>query len=155
MQKYLIVVALIPFSLMICLLAYLQDEINLKGYYAFKLTDKTKPQYGFYSSAMYNMKAKASVNMYRAIITTNGFPLDQVGNSCKMSSEENPCSFCTFLDQKKPLIFFSFCLFSTSTLLLTVTIIRKYKRKRRKLHSVKHQRNACFLIKKKDGFSQC
>lgn len=135
--------------------AYLQDEINLKGYYAFKLTDKTKPQYGFYSSAMYNMKAKASVNMYRAIITTNGFPLDQVGNSCKMSSEENPCSFCTFLDQKKPLIFFSFCLFSTSTLLLTVTIIRKYKRKRRKLHSVKHQRNACFLIKKKDGFSQC
>ncbi|XP_066430720.1 beta-klotho [Eleutherodactylus coqui] len=133
--------------------AYLQDNINLKGYYAFRLTDKTKPQFGFFNSAIYDMKAKASVNTYRAIITANGFPLDQVGNACTMQSERS-CSFCTFLEEKKPLIFFSFCLFSTSTLLLVVTII-KNKRKRRKLNCVKHQRNACFLIKKKDGFSQC
>ncbi|XP_069833638.1 beta-klotho [Dendropsophus ebraccatus] len=135
--------------------AYLHDNINLKGYFAFKLTDKTKPQYGFYNSALYDLKAKVSVTTYSAIISANGFPLDQAGNDCKVRREENSCSFCTFLQQKKPLIFFSFCLFSTSTLLLTVTIIRKYKRKRRKLHSVKDQHNACFLIKKKEGFSHC
>ncbi|XP_071981627.1 beta-klotho [Engystomops pustulosus] len=135
--------------------AYLKDNINLKGYYAFKLTDKTKPQYGFYSSAIYDTKAKASVNVYSAIITANGFPSDQSRNSCKTQSQENSCPFCTYLQDKKPLIFFIFCLFSTSTLLLTVTIIRKYKRKKRKLHSVKHQHNVCFLIKKKDGFSHC
>ncbi|XP_056412876.1 beta-klotho [Hyla sarda] len=135
--------------------AYLHDNINLKGYYAFKLTDKTKPQYGFYSSVIFDMKAKMSVTTYSAIIAANGFPLDQVGNDCKMTDKDNSCSFCTFLHEKKPLIFFSFCLFSTATLLLTVTIIRKYKRKRRKLHSVKRQHNACFLIKKKEGFSHC
>ncbi|XP_075050898.1 beta-klotho [Mixophyes fleayi] len=135
--------------------AYLKDNINLKGYYAFKLTDKTKPQYGFYSSAIYNMKPKASVAMYSAIITANGFPLDQAENSCRMTSEENLCPFCTFIQQRKPLIFFCFCLLSTFILLITVTIVRKYKRKRRKLHSVKHQHKACFLMKKKAGFSQC
>ncbi|CAN2388506.1 Glycosyl hydrolase family 1 [Pristimantis euphronides] len=134
--------------------AYLQDNINVKGYYAFQLTDKTIPQYGFYNSAIYNMKAKASVNIYRAIITANGFPLDHAENPCTVTIDEDSCSFCTFIQEKKPLIFFSFCLFFTSTLLLVVTIIRN-KRKRRKLHSVKHQHNVCFLIKKKDSFSQC
>ncbi|KAM5192652.1 beta-klotho [Mantella aurantiaca] len=135
--------------------AFLQDNINLKGYYAFKLADKTKPQYGFYNSAIYNMKAKASVEKYAVIITANGFPADQVDNPCTTTSEENSCHFCTFVQQRKPLIFFSFCLFFTSVLLLTVTVIRKYKRKRRKLQSIKHQHNTCLLIKKKGGFSQC
>ncbi|KAM9330405.1 beta-klotho [Gastrophryne carolinensis] len=135
--------------------AYLQDNINIKGYYAFKLTDKTKPQYGFYNSAAYNMRGKASVEKYGAIIAANGFPLDQVENPCRTTKEENVCHFCTFFQQKKPLIFFSFCLFFTSVLLLTVSIIRKYKRKRRKLHSIKKQHNAFFLIKKESGFSQC
>lgn len=140
---------------MVSLPAYLQDNINLKGYYAFKLTDKTKPQYGYYSSAIYNMKAKASVHKYTTIITANGFPADQVENPCRTTIEEDSCHFCTFVQQRKPLIFFSFCLFFTSVLLLTVTVIRKYKKKRRKLHTIKHQHNACLLIKRKGGFSQC
>ncbi|XP_068124189.1 beta-klotho [Hyperolius riggenbachi] len=135
--------------------AYQQDNINLRGYYAFKLNDKTKPQYGFYNSAIYDMRAKASVERYGAIITANGFLVDLAENKCRTMDKEDTCHICAFFQQKKPLIFFSFCLFSTSFLLLTVTIIRKYKRKRRKLHMIKHQHNTCFLIKKKGGFSQC
>ncbi|XP_063778826.1 beta-klotho [Pseudophryne corroboree] len=135
--------------------AYLQDGINLKGYYAFKLTDKTKPQYGFFNSAMYNLKPKASVSTYSAIITANGFPLDHTRNSCRMTIAENVCPFCTYIQQRKPLIFFCLCLFTTVILLITVAVIRKYKRKRRKLRPVKHQHTACFLMKKKAGFSQC
>ncbi|XP_053314343.1 beta-klotho [Spea bombifrons] len=137
------------------LLAYLQDKINVKGYYAFKLTDKTRPQYGFYNSALYNMKAKASVDVYNALVNANGFPFDQPHNMCKTDPEDKQCSFCTFVQQKKPLIFFSFCLFTTSVLLLTVTLVRKYKKKRRKLRPTKNEQTVCFLFKKKDGFSHC
>uniref|UniRef100_A0A8C5LQS4 Klotho beta n=1 Tax=Leptobrachium leishanense TaxID=445787 RepID=A0A8C5LQS4_9ANUR len=136
------------------LLAYQQDNINVKGYYAFKLTDKTKPQYGFFNSAIYNMKAKSSVDVYGSMVDVNGFPLDRTDTICRTESEEKQCHFCRFLEQKKPLIFFSFCLFFTSVLLLTVTIVRKYKKKRRKLRPVKNEQAVCFLFKK-DSFSHC
>ncbi|KAM8939747.1 beta-klotho [Pelodytes ibericus] len=137
------------------LLASLLDKINVKGYYAFKLTDKTKPQYGFYNSAIYNMKAKSSVDVYSAMVNANGFPSDPLDDNCRKNNEETTCPFCLFIEQKKPLIFFSFCLISTSVLLLSVTLIRKYKKKRRKLRSVKNEQTVCFLFKKKDGFSHC
>ncbi|XP_063281842.1 beta-klotho [Pelobates fuscus] len=136
------------------LLAYQQDKINVRGYYAFKLTDKTKPQYGFYNSAIYNLKAKSSVDVFSATVEANGFPLDRSDNQCRISDEENQCHLCRFIEQKKPLVFFSFCLFFTSVLLLTVTLIRKYKRKRRKLRPVKNEQTVCFLFKK-DSFSHC
>ncbi|KAM4807654.1 beta-klotho [Rhinophrynus dorsalis] len=135
--------------------AILEDNINVKGYYAFKLTDTTVPQYGYFNSQRYNMKAKNSVDEYSSLIGANGFPLDQSENVCRQTSKETPCSFCVFLEQKKPLIFFIFCLFTTSFLLLTVTIVRKYKKKRRKLRSEKNKQALCYLFKKKDGFSHC
>ncbi|KAM4708404.1 beta-klotho [Discoglossus pictus] len=140
------------------LLAYLKDKINVKGYYALALTDRTdrtKPQYGFFNSPLFNFKAKSSVDMYSVMVSNNGFPLEQSTNICSIKSEEKECSLCTFLIQKKSLIFFGFCLLATLIILLTVTIIRKYKRKRRKLRSEKHKQTVCFLFQKKDGFSQC
>ncbi|XP_075423938.1 beta-klotho [Ascaphus truei] len=133
--------------------AYQEDKINVKGYYAFKLTDKTKPQYGFFNSPFYNLKAKYSVDVYSALISLNGFPLDPSDNICRVASDENQCPLCVFLEQKKPLVFFCFCLFSTSVLLLTVTVIRKYKKKRRKLCTKKHEHTVCFLFKKNGSFS--
>ncbi|KAG8453596.1 hypothetical protein GDO86_000288 [Hymenochirus boettgeri] len=127
--------------------AYLEDNINLKGYYAFKLTDT---DYGFYSP---KMGARQSVDAYSTLISQNGFLLDPSDNKCRTINQESQCSLCVFLEQKKPLIFFTFCLFSTLALLLAVTIIRKYKRRRRKLH--KDKQSVRFLFKRKDSFSCC
>ncbi|OCT96779.1 beta-klotho [Xenopus laevis] len=132
--------------------AYREDNINLKGYYAFKLTDSAVPRYGFYSSTM---KAKPSVDAYSAIISRNGFLLDPSANTCGTKSNRAECSFCVFLEQRKALIFFSCCLISTSVLLLTVTLIRKYKKRRRKLHAEKRKTLVCVLPRKKDSFRRC
>ncbi|OCT99436.1 beta-klotho [Xenopus laevis] len=130
--------------------AYREENINLRGYYAFKLTDSAVPRYGFYSSTM---KAKPSVDAYSAIISRNGFLLDPSYNKCVKTSSGAQCSFCEFLEQRKALIFFCCCLFSTTVLLLTVTITRKYKKRRRKLRAEKRKQLVFVLPRRKDSFS--
>ncbi|XP_006029303.1 beta-klotho [Alligator sinensis] len=107
--------------------AYHIDKVKIRGYYAFKLTEeKLKPRFGFFTS---DSKAKPSVQFYNHLISSNGFPAEY--STCDQTNEKTQCTFCLFLSQKKPLIFFGCCLFSTLILLLTITIFHKRKRKKR------------------------
>ncbi|NWQ72734.1 KLOTB protein, partial [Columbina picui] len=117
--------------------AYYIDKVKIKGYYAFKLTEeKLKPRFGFFTS---DSKAKPSVKSYNNLISNNGFPADY--SVCSPSNQEKQCSFCLFISQKKPLIFFACCLFSTLILLLTITVF--HKRKRRKRFKAKSIQRIC------------
>ncbi|NXY87827.1 KLOTB protein, partial [Alcedo cyanopectus] len=107
--------------------AYYIDKVKIKGYYAFKLTEeKSKPRFGFFTS---DLKGKPSVKFYNQLINNNGFPADS--SACDPSDQDKQCSFCLFLSQKKPLIFFACCLFSTLILLLTIIVFHKRKRRKR------------------------
>ncbi|XP_010144658.1 PREDICTED: beta-klotho [Buceros rhinoceros silvestris] len=107
--------------------AYYIDKVKIKGYYAFKLTEeKSKPRFGFFTS---DSKVKPSIKFYNNLISNNGFPANY--SVCDPSSQDKQCSFCLFISQKKPLIFFACCLFSTLILLLTITVFHKRKRRKR------------------------
>ncbi|KFP98100.1 Beta-klotho, partial [Leptosomus discolor] len=107
--------------------AYYIDKVKIKGYYAFKLTEeKTKPRFGFFTS---DSKGKPSIKFYNNLISNNGFPADH--SACGPSNQEKQCSFCLFVSQKKPFIFFACCLFSTLILLLTIIVFHKRKRRKR------------------------
>nr|XP_020641833.1 beta-klotho isoform X1 [Pogona vitticeps] len=108
--------------------AYHMDKINVRGYFAFKLTDEiTRPRLGFFTS---ESKAKSSVQFYNLLISNNGFPLEPADKMCNQPKEKAPCTLCLFLMQKKPLIFFGCCLVCTLILLLSIIVF--HKRKRRK-----------------------
>ncbi|KAJ6655384.1 hypothetical protein lerEdw1_005442 [Lerista edwardsae] len=114
--------------------AYYIDKVNIKGYFAFKLTDeKSKPRFGFFTS---DLKAKSSVQFYNHLIRNNGFPLESMNDMCEQPEGNVPCTLCLFLRQKKSLIFFGCCLFCTLSLLLSIIII--YKRKKRKWYRSKN-----------------
>ncbi|XP_021141704.2 beta-klotho [Columba livia] len=117
--------------------AYYIDKVKIKGYYAFKLTEeKLKPRFGFFTS---DSRGKPSIKSYNNLISNNGFPADY--SVCNPSNQEKQCSFCLFISQKKPLIFFACCLFSTLILLLTITVF--HKRKRRKRFKAKSIQRIC------------
>ncbi|XP_062991875.1 beta-klotho [Elgaria multicarinata webbii] len=108
--------------------AYYIDKVNVRGYFAFKLTDEiSKPRLGFFTS---ESKAKASVQFYNHLISSSGFPLEPTNNVCSQLKEKASCTVCLFLIQKKALIFFGCCLFSTVILLLSIIIF--HNRKKRK-----------------------
>ncbi|XP_042325019.1 beta-klotho [Sceloporus undulatus] len=122
--------------------AYHLDKVNVRGYFAFKLTDElTRPKLGFFTS---ESKAKASVQFYNRLISNNGFPLNPT-NMCGQPNEKAPCTLCLFLMQKKPLIFFGSCLFCTLILLLSIVVF--HKRKRRKLYWSKNFQPLCIPVK--------
>lgn len=124
--------------------AYHIDKVKIRGYYAFKLTEeKSKPRFGFFTS---DSRAKSSIQIYNNLISSNGFPAEYSSDLCDQSEEKTQCTFCLFLSQKKPLIFFGCCLFSTFVLLLTITIF--HKRKRRKLYRAKNFQHICPPFKK-------
>ncbi|XP_038609243.1 beta-klotho [Tachyglossus aculeatus] len=101
------------------------DKINVKGYYAFKLTEeKSKPRFGFFTS---DFKAKSSIHFYNKLIGSRGRPEP----GCGPAPPGPECAFCSFLGQRKSLIFFGCCLI-LSTLVLLLTVITFHKRKRRK-----------------------
>ncbi|KAH0616250.1 hypothetical protein JD844_027224 [Phrynosoma platyrhinos] len=122
--------------------AYHIDKVNVRGYFAFKLTDEiSRPKLGFFTS---ESKAKASVQFYNHLISNNGFPSNPT-NMCGQPNEKAPCTLCLFLMQKKPLIFFGCCLFCTLILLLSIIVF--HKRKRRKLHWSKNFQPLCIPVK--------
>ncbi|XP_035968013.1 beta-klotho [Halichoerus grypus] len=108
--------------------AHLIDKVKIKGYYAFKLTEeKSKPRFGFFTS---EFKAKSSVQLYNKLIGNSGFPSENTSPRCSQTQRNTECMVCLFLVQKKPLIFFGCCFFSTLVLLLSITIFHKRKRKK-------------------------
>lgn len=99
--------------------AYLIDKVKIKGYYAFKLTEeKSKPRFGFFTS---DFKAKSSVQFYSKLISSSGFSSENRSPACGQPPEDTECAICSFLTQKKPLIFFGCCFISTLAALLSIT----------------------------------
>lgn len=114
-------------------LAYLVDKVKIKGYYAFKLTEeKSKSRFGFFTS---DFKAKSSIQFYNKLISNSGFPSENSNPRCRQTQRNTECTVCLFRVQKKPLIFFGCCFFST-LVLLSITIF--HKRKRRKFWKAKN-----------------
>ncbi|XP_032772755.1 beta-klotho [Rattus rattus] len=117
--------------------AYLIDKVKIKGYYAFKLTEeKSKPRFGFFTS---DFKAKSSVQFYSKLISSSGFPSENRSPACGQPPEDTECAICSFLTQKKPLIFFGCCFISTLAALLSITIF--HHRKRRKFQKARNLQN--------------
>ncbi|NXN95124.1 KLOTB protein, partial [Rhinopomastus cyanomelas] len=113
--------------------AYSIDKVKVKGYFAFKLTEeKSKPRFGFFTS---DSKAKPSVKLYNSLISNNGFPAHY--SACDSASQDRHCTFCLFVSQQKPFIFFACCLFFTLILLLTIVFHKRKRRKRFKAKSIR------------------
>ncbi|XP_055480278.1 beta-klotho [Psammomys obesus] len=107
--------------------AYLIDKVKIKGYYAFKLTEeKSKPRFGFFTS---DFKAKSSVQLYSKLISSSGFPPENSSSACRQPPEDTECAICSFLEQKRALVFFGCCFISTLALLLSITIFHHRKRR--------------------------
>jgi hypothetical protein len=114
--------------------AYLTDKVKIKGYFAFKLTEeKSKPRFGFFTS---DFQAKSSIEFYNKLISNSGFPSENSSLKCSQTPRNTECTVCSFLLQKKPLIFFGCCFFSTLVLLSSLTIF--HQRKRRKIWKAKN-----------------
>ncbi|XP_061542615.1 beta-klotho [Phycodurus eques] len=121
------------------------DGVNLRGFYVWKLQDDHAPQYGLFSSANHQSKAKASIDVYRQIITRNGFPRNATSNECRSAEARPACSLCVWVSKNKALTFFGFCLMLTSivfTVLVFSTVVtrRKYTKGRRSRVSIASRR---------------
>lgn len=117
--------------------AYLIDKVKIKGYYAFKLTEeKSKPRFGFFTS---DFRAKSSVQFYSKLISSSGLPAENRSPACGQPAEDTDCTICSFLVEKKPLIFFGCCFISTLAVLLSITVF--HHQKRRKFQKARNLQN--------------
>ncbi|XP_043089133.1 beta-klotho [Puntigrus tetrazona] len=112
------------------------DGIDLRGLYFWKLQDHHDLQFGFFSSAAHHSRPKASVSLYRDIITHRGFPSapDLRPSTCRDEDNGTSCELCTRITENKPLLFFSVCV-SISAFMLCALIVISVVRKRRRTPS--------------------
>uniref|UniRef100_A0A3Q2Z2Z8 Klotho beta n=1 Tax=Hippocampus comes TaxID=109280 RepID=A0A3Q2Z2Z8_HIPCM len=104
------------------------DGVNLRGFYVWKLQDDHIPQYGLFSSTHHQSKAKASIDVYKQIITLSGFPKDASLHTCRSSEVRPACSFCLWMSKNKALTVFGCCLMLTAvifTALVFSTVITR------------------------------
>ncbi|XP_007887306.2 beta-klotho [Callorhinchus milii] len=111
--------------------AQLFDQVNVKGYYAWKLKDTEihVPLVGFFIVANSGLKPKTSVEFYNKLIRNNGFPSGDADNQCSTDRQIH-CEWCILILKKKPLMFFGVCILFTAVMFAAIIII--HKRKRRK-----------------------
>ncbi|XP_041845673.1 beta-klotho [Melanotaenia boesemani] len=100
--------------------AYHLDKVNLQGFYVWKLQDRHVPQYGLFTSTQHQSKAKASIAVYREIITYSGFPSNETVQPCKFNKQQESCSICEWLFKNKPMLIFGGCLLITTVMLAAV-----------------------------------
>ncbi|XP_034034129.1 klotho [Thalassophryne amazonica] len=108
--------------------AYTLDGVNLKGYFAYALTDKRDPGFGFYGHIHDEVITKASVSNYRNIIQHNGFPI-QGSAPQQCPTPLQPCLGCHLLVRRPVLGFLTLV---GSGVLITSGLIIYYKAKQRK-----------------------
>ncbi|KAM9375997.1 beta-klotho [Pholidichthys leucotaenia] len=108
--------------------AYHLDGVNLQGFYIWKLQDRHVPQYGIFTSTQHQSKPKASVAVYREIITHNGFPDDGMKQVCSVSELKKPCSICTWMLKNKAMLVFGGCLLITAIMLAALISVIITKR---------------------------
>ncbi|XP_034037469.1 beta-klotho [Thalassophryne amazonica] len=104
------------------------DSVNLQGFYLWKLQDRHGPQFGLFTSIHHQLKAKASVAMYRDIIAHGGFPEDNTVQTCRLSELQDPCTLCAWISKNKVLLVLGGCLVITVVTLASIVIILSTKR---------------------------
>lgn len=103
-------------------LAHQLDRVNLQGFYVWKLQDRHAPQFGLFSSTHHQSKAKASIAVYREIITHGGFPEDNAMKSCRFIERREPCSVCAWMFKNKAMVVFAGCLLITAVMFAALVI---------------------------------
>ncbi|XP_058653690.1 beta-klotho isoform X2 [Onychostoma macrolepis] len=118
------------------------DGVNLRGFYIWMLQDHHDLQFGLFSSAAHHSRPKASVSLYRDIITHRGFPsaTDLRPLTCRDADNGTSCELCTRIAKNKPLLFFSICLSISASMLCALVIISVVRKRRRTPINVGPQR---------------
>ncbi|CAK6956598.1 LOW QUALITY PROTEIN: beta-klotho [Scomber scombrus] len=98
------------------------DGVNLQGFYVWKLQDRHAAQFGLFTSTHHQSKAKASLAVYREIITHGGFPEDNTTQTCRLSGLQQPCSACAWVFKNKAMLVFGSCLLITAVMLAALVI---------------------------------
>ena len=108
--------------------AYTLDGVNLKGSFAYALSDQRDPGFGLYGQVHEEVIVKASVSNYRNIIQFNGFPIPGAApQQCPHSPQ--PCLGCQVL-VKRPVV--GFLTLVGSGVLITLGLIIYYTAKKHK-----------------------
>ncbi|XP_071362440.1 klotho [Trachinotus anak] len=108
--------------------AYTLDGVNLKGYFAYALSDQRDPGFGLYGQVHEEVIVKASLSNYHNIIQHNGFPI-QGAPPQQCPSFPQPCLGCHVL-VKRPVV--GFLTLVGSGVLITLGLIIYYTAKRHK-----------------------
>ncbi|KAG7515632.1 klotho [Solea senegalensis] len=108
--------------------AYILDGVNLKGYFAYALSDQRDPGFGLYGQVHEEVIDKASLFNYRNIIQHNGFPIQGAARQ-QCPSSPPPCLGCYVL-VKRPVV--GFLTIVGSGVLITLCLIIYYTAKRHK-----------------------
>ncbi|XP_047441183.1 beta-klotho [Mugil cephalus] len=98
------------------------DGVNLQGFYVWRLQDRHVPQFGLFTSTQHKSTAKASIGVYREIISHNGFPKNETTQPCKFSEMRESCLACTWIFKNKALLVFGGCLLITAVMLAALAI---------------------------------
>lgn len=107
------------------------DGVNLQGFYVWKLQDRHVPQFGLFTSTHHQSKAKASVSVYREIITHGGFPEDNTKQTCRFNQLQESCTVCAWIFKNKALLVFGGCLLTTAVTLAALVIVVIFTKKTR------------------------
>lgn len=108
--------------------AFTLDGVNLKGYFAYALSDQRDPGFGLYGHVHEEAVVKASLANYRNIIRHNGFPVQGApAQRCPLAAR--PCPGCQAL-AKRPVVGFLTLLGSAT--LLTLALVVYYASRRHK-----------------------
>lgn len=108
--------------------AYTLDGVNLKGYFAYALSDQRDPGFGLYGHVHEEVIDKSSLSNYRNVIQHNGFPIQGAAPQ-QCPSEPQPCPGCHVL-VKWPVV--GFLTLVGSGVLITLGLIIYYTAKRHK-----------------------
>lgn len=108
--------------------AYTLDAVNLKGYFAYALSDQRDPEFGLYGQVHEEVIIKASLSNYRNIIQHNGFPM-QGAPPQQCPRQPQACPGCYVL-VKKPVV--GFLTLVGSGVLVTLGLIIYYTAKSHK-----------------------
>ncbi|KAK2849169.1 hypothetical protein Q5P01_009003 [Channa striata] len=127
--------------------AYKLDGVNLQGFYVWKLQDRHLPQFGLFTSTHHQSKSKASVAVYREIISHSGFPDGHSTQTCRVTGLLEPCSVCAWMFRNKAMLVFGGCLLITAVILAALVCFviitkrnqtrsrdRRRRRKRERVH---------------------
>lgn len=98
------------------------DGVNVRGFYLWKLQDRNVPQFGLFTSTHHQSKAKASIAVYREIISRGGFPAQNSTQGCRDSELSKPCSACQWMFKNKAMLVFGGCLLITAAMLASLVI---------------------------------